>query len=221
MTVFPLRSMCKASCATILSACLTLGCPVVMPLIVSGCASGGYGQLSESKQEDVRRIETYLNNLRSMEAGFAQNGFGGNQQGDGHFTYVPGALRMDYDIPTGRLVLAHDEKLMLIDRQTESVTRLSLRKNPLGYLLRHPISFSKDVQVTDVRYGSDYIQISLAQADNPSQGLLTLQFSDMQGKLTLVGLKGVDAQNHHFGLAFYEVRENQPVPKDIFSFPKE
>ncbi|MDF7674921.1 outer-membrane lipoprotein carrier protein LolA [Acetobacteraceae bacterium ESL0709] len=205
--------------AKFLSVFLSVAIPCTAPLLLVGCATRGYSELSAGKQADVKRIESYLNNLQSLQAGFAQNGFGGNQQGDGHFTYIPGALRMDYEIPMGRLVVAHDEKLMLIDRSSESVTQLSLKKNPLGYLLRRPISFSKEVQVTDVRYGSEYIQLSLAQADNPSQGLLTLQFSDIQGKLTLVGLKGVDAQRHRFGLAFFEVKENLPVSKEIFTFP--
>lgn len=211
--------MIKIGRAKFLSVALMLVSVWIVPLMLEGCATSGYGQLSAGKQADIRRIENYLNNLHSMEAGFAQNGFGGNQQGDGHFIYVPGALRMDYQIPSGRLVLAHDEKLMVIDQQTESVTQLSLKKNPLGYLLRHPISFEKDIQVTDVRYGNDYIQISLAQADNPSQGLLTLQFSDVQGKLTLVGLKGVDAQSHHFGLSFFEIQQDIAVSDAIFKFP--
>ncbi|QHI95680.1 outer membrane lipoprotein carrier protein LolA [Aristophania vespae] len=205
--------------AKFLSAFFAAAVPCALPLALSGCAVSGYSQLSGTKQADVKRIETYLNNLHSLEASFAQNGLGSNQQGDGHFVYVPGALRMDYEIPAGLLVLAHDEKLMMIDSKSEAVTQLSLKKNPLGYLLRHPLNFNENVEVSDVRYGSDTVQISLAQADNPSQGLLTLQFSDVRGKLSLVGIRGTDAQHRHFGLSLYDVHENVPVSKEIFTFP--
>lgn len=192
----------------------------LLPLIfLTSCAVSGYEHLPTEQQEEVIEVQDYLNNITSLQADFAQDGPSG-QMGDGMFFYRPGALRMDYALPQNRLVVAHDKHLVIKDGATQSLTTLSLRHNPLGFLLHTPLNFSEEgVQVTNVRKTPDSLQISLAKSDNPSQGLLTIQFAYLNKKLTLIGIQGVDAQHHHFGLSLYDVKEGKPLKDDFFNFP--
>ncbi|MCT6818972.1 MAG: outer membrane lipoprotein carrier protein LolA [Bombella apis] len=195
---------------------------VAAPLAVSGltgCATSGYDHLVTNDRHDIHRVETYLNGLSSLQASFVQDG-PAQQQGDGHFTYVPGRFEMLYEVPHAMRAVARDGRFVLRNADNGAVTHLSLKRNPLGLLLRHPVSFDRDVQVTNVSRGTESLQLSVAEADNPSQGLLTLQFSDVRGHLTLVGIQGVDARHHHFGLSLFDVQENQPVSESSFSLPE-
>ena len=185
---------------------------------LTGCASSGYDHLVTNDQHDIHRVENYLNGLTSLQASFVQTGPA--QQGDGHFTYAPGRFEMVYEVPHAMRAVARDGHFVLRNADNGAVTHLSLKRNPLGLLLRRPVSFDGDVQVTNVSRGAESIQISVAEANNPSQGLLTLQFADVRGKLTLVGIQGVDARNHHFGLSLFDVQENQPVSEDSFILPE-
>lgn len=193
--------------------------PALAAFALSGCTMSGYAQLPAAQQADVKRVETYLDSLKSLQADFAQTGPVPGQQGDGTFVYVPGALRMDYEVPQARVLVARDGQLVLDDKRSGAVTHLSLTRNPLGFLLRTPLRFDDGVQVSDVRHGVDSLQISLTQAANPSQGLLTLQFSDVAGKLALAGLQGVDARDHRFGVSLFNLRANAPVSPSLFKFP--
>ncbi|MFT8807040.1 LolA family protein [Gluconobacter sp.] len=187
-------------------------------LLLSGCATGGYGHLPKSDQNDVKRIEAYLNGLRGLQAAFVQRGPDAGQS-EGRFSYVPGHLRLDYIVPHPMELVAGEGHLVLDDQATGAVTHLSLRHNPLGLLLKYPIRFDGDVQVTDVRHGNGSLQISVAQADNPSQGLLTIQFSDVNGQLSLLGLQGVDARQHHFGVLLSDVRQGVMIVPSVFTPP--
>lgn len=198
------------------SALFYVGVLSAVPLGVSGCATSGYAHLPSDQQEAVRRIEDYLNSIASLRADFAQEG-PGQQQGDGQFTYNTRVLKMDYALPQGMTLVARNERLTLKDPSNGSVTKISLKRNPLGYLLRHPLRFNDGIQVTNVIHGSDSLQISLAEADSPSQGLLTMQFSDLHGRLSLIGLQGVDAHGHHFGLSLFNVKEELSEPNDVVS----
>lgn len=202
------------------SIALSMGILAVPVMSLSGCAVSGYHHLPDAQQDAARRVQKYFNDLSSLQANFAQEG-PGRQQGDGHFTYVPGALRLDYDIPNKTVLIAKGDYLTLNDGNSGAVTRMSLKRNPMGFLLRHPLKFDDGVQVSNVMKGMDSLQISLTQADNPSQGLLTLQFSDIHSHLSLIGIQGVDGRGHHFGLSLYEVKENEPVSADIFTQPSE
>lgn len=195
---------------------LCLGVLSAIPLVVTGCAVSGYEHLPSEQQDSVRRAQDYLNSLTSLKADFAQEG-PGQQQGDGRFLYAPKSLKMAYALPQGMTLVARNGHLTLNDPSTGAVTKISLKRNPLGFLLRHPLRFSDGIQVTNVTRGNDSLQVSLTQADNPSQGLLTLQFSDVHGHLSLIGLQGVDARQRHFGLSLFNVQEETSEPNDSAS----
>lgn len=187
-------------------------------LLLSGCATGGYGHLPAAEQNDVHRIEAYLNGLQGLQASFLQRGPEAGESA-GRFSYIPGHLRLDYVVPHPMELVAGDGHLVLDDQGTGAVTHLSLKRNPLGLLLKYPIRFDGGVQVTDVRHGDGSLQISVAQADNPSQGLLTIQFSDVNGQLSLIGLQGVDARQHHFGVELSGVRQGVTIAPSVFIPP--
>ncbi|QDH14606.1 outer membrane lipoprotein carrier protein LolA [Oecophyllibacter saccharovorans] len=187
--------------------------------LLSGCAVSGYSHLPPVQQTEARQVEAWLEGVKSIEAGFVQTGGPAALQGDGVFLYRPGALRMNYAPPHERILVARDGKLVLKDNQSGAVTQLALSRTPLGMLLRTPLRFDDGIQVTDVQRGPSSLQVSLAQASNPSQGLLTLQFSDEQGRLELRGVQGVDGRGHRFGVALYDVRTGVALPPQTFTFP--
>ncbi|EHH68532.1 LolA family protein [Gluconobacter morbifer] len=188
-------------------------------LLLSGCATSGYDRMSAGQQQDVHRIETYLNGIGGMRAAFIQNGPDAGQS-EGRFSYSPGHLRLDYVIPHPMELVAGKGHLVLDDAGSGAVTHLSLKRNPLGLLLHQPIRFDNgSIQVTDVRHGDGSLQISVAEADNPSQGLLTIQFSDMNGRLGLIGLEGVDARQHHFSVSLSDVQEGVRIDPTVFTPP--
>ncbi|GBR47965.1 LolA family protein [Neokomagataea thailandica] len=189
-------------------------------LSMAGCATHGLDRLAPEQSHDAERVEVYLNHLQGMTAQFSQQG-PDTMRGAGSFTYIPGHLRLNYVMPHPMQLIAGDGHLVFDDPASGAVTRVSLRRNPLGLLLRYPVRFSGDVEVTDVHHEGAVLALSLAEADNPSQGLLTLDFIDQTGSLSLIGLQGVDARQHNFSVALSSVVDQATPDPSLFKLPAE
>lgn len=182
---------------------------LVSALALAGCATSGLSGLPPEQQATARHVEIYLDGVTGLQGRFLQTGPEEGAMSGGRFIFTPGQLRLAYDTPHVMHLVAGDGRIVMTDEVSGAVTRLSLARNPLGLFLRVPFHFNNGIQVTSVQETASVVQLSASQADNPSQGRLTLQFAkDGAGGLRLIGLDGVDARDHHVQLRFYDV---QPV----------
>lgn len=165
-------------------------------LLVAGCATAPAPSLSPQDQASVAEVQGWLDGLHGFEADFVQvwpNGAVG--EGRARFD-PPGRLRLDYR-PAGSMTLvANGGHIVFTDGRTGSVTRMPTRASPLGLLLEGRVRLGGDIQVTDVKRATGVLQVSLARASNPTQGLLTLTFAEGPS-LDLTGIEAVDAEGRH------------------------
>ncbi|AQS84809.1 MAG: outer membrane lipoprotein carrier protein LolA [Acetobacter aceti] len=171
-------------------------------LALAACSQTGTVPLTVQDQQDVTRVEDYLNGLTTLQSRFVQTWPDGSQ-GEGMLNYQPGQLRLDYSNPRGMTLTAGDGHLVLDNPQTGAVTRMGLSHTPLGLLLARPIHMQGAVTVTAVKRGPSTLQVSVARTDRLSDGLLTLRFRDEgEERLTLSGLVIVDDRQHMITLNF-------------------
>src|SRR3954447_24163527 len=64
-------------------------------------------QLSPADQADLRRVEEYLNSVRTMTARFVQYAEGGNTAEGRVYVSRPGHMRFEYDPPSPILLVAN------------------------------------------------------------------------------------------------------------------
>lgn len=181
--------------------------------VLAGCAVSGTDGLSATQRSEAHRVEEALNRPGTLEGHFVQVGPGQNG-GAGHFTYRPGVLSLDYVTPHAMTLRAAGTHLVLDDSQTGAVTRVSLARHPLGLLLHVPVRFVGAIRVTDLQTAPGATQISLAEANNPSQGLLTLRLKDEGDRLQLSSLNGVDARGNRIELSLSDVMQTGDAPKN-------
>jgi outer membrane lipoprotein-sorting protein len=165
---------------------------------------------------DVARIERYLNTTRGLSAHVAQTWPDGGV-GEGTLYYDPGQLRLDYDTPHRMRLVAAQGHLVFRDAPRQSVTRMNLSRQPLGLLLATPVHLGGEVTVTAIQHGANVLQISVARTSNPSQGLLTLGFSDVAGQLSLVAIDILDERRNRTRLRLTDARAGATFPPDFFS----
>ncbi len=160
--------------------------------------------LSPSEQADVKRVEDYLNAMKTFKARFLQiDNNGGSAEG---WLYIsrPGKLRVDYDPPNPNLLIANGSFLIHYDRQLKSPAYLSLNSTPAGMLVREHLTLSGDIVVLGVEHGPQVLRVTVAQQKDLRAGKVTFVFgeqpfvlnswqvTDAQGALTRVSL--YDAQ---------------------------
>lgn len=177
---------------------------VLMVAYLPGCAVHGIDRLTAEQKAEAERIEAYLNRATPLTGSFSQEG-SWLGSGAGRFVYQPGQLNLAYNSPHAMNLRATRARLKLHDLAKGAVTTIDISHQALGLLLRKPVRLRGRVLVTDLRDGPDTVQISLAEARNPSQGLLTLTFLNTSQGLQLSRLAGIDVHHHRFTVSFHEV----------------
>lgn len=181
---------------------------------LSGCAGDMPATLSPQDAADVARVEAYLNHLGAFEARFEQRWPDGGESTGTAFFLAPDRLRLVYDPPTRMVMVAGGGRLVLHNYANDSVTRIGLAGNPLGLLLRKPVTLSGEITVTSVQRAPGALSVSLARTGNPAQGLLTLTFAS--APLLLTGIEMVDAAGHDTRLLLSSQRRPDTLDASLF-----
>ncbi|MEE9318314.1 MAG: outer membrane lipoprotein carrier protein LolA [Rhodospirillales bacterium] len=177
----------------------------------------GLAPLSEADKSDISRIETYLNNIKTMTARFLQvTSDGDYSEGDLYFSR-PGKMRLEYDAPKAVLIIADGNNLTYFDKDLMQVSYFDLASTQAEILLRETISFSSGgLIVTAFERGPGVLRLTVIKEDDPLEGNLTLIFSDRP-----LGLKKwsvTDAQGIVTNLSLLGPRFGGPISEELFQF---
>ena len=125
---------------------------------------------------DIKRIEVYLSDLRSLRAHFIQlEPNGGTSTGNIYYAR-PDKMRLDYDDPNPVLIVANGWQTIYHDRKLDQVTHLLTSQTPLAFLLEKKVKLSGDVTVTDFEDMGNEILLTLIQTEEPDLGSVQLVF---------------------------------------------
>lgn len=190
-------------------------------MVLAACAGGtDWSQFSTQDKADIARVEHYLNTAYGLKGQFIHI-WPNKTESQGVISYEPGHLRLDYAPPHRRLAVAGNEKLVFYDYDNQARTEVGLASDPVGLLLDVPVKLGGPILVSSIQRRPQTLQISLARADNPSQGLLTLQFSDVNGRLSFNRIEGVDVRGNRNRFLLYNVTLGNHFPANWFSFPSD
>lgn len=196
---------------------------VVLGLCTAGPVACALGPLSTphspAEQASIAQAQATLDGMGGLQAHFVQDGPDGGVA-SGAAWFETGHLRLQYETPSQRIVVATHGRLIVHDVATDATTRVSLAVNPLGLLLSGPVRLSGEIDVTDIQRSQTALQLSLTRASNPSQGLLTLFFAVRpDGSLLLSGLEAVDAERHRTRFDLQAQRVGQSFDPTLFTPP--
>jgi outer membrane lipoprotein-sorting protein len=171
--------------------------------------------LSPADAAEVRRIEAYLNTLRSLQARFIQVWPNGRTTPGTAWLERPGRLRLQYDPPSPLTLIAANGIVRLHDAANDSNTTMPVSSTPLGILLADNISLSGPVTVTGVQRAPGQVQVSMVRTSASAQGSLTLSFIDPP--LTLRGVRIIDAEQQETRLILFDLRIGGHFQPSLFS----
>ncbi len=147
---------------------------------------------------DLKRIQSYLNNVTSMQARFMQASSNGAMASGSLYLSRPGKMRLEYDPPTPVLIVADGTWLIYHDHELNQVSYMPLGSTPADILTRPKIELGgADLVVTDFFTDPGVIQVTLVQADDRDAGQVTLYFSDDPVELrkwSVIDAQGVETQ---------------------------
>lgn len=159
--------------------------------------------LSAADRTDLARIETYLNELTTMESRFLQ--FSEEGVAEGRIMLDrPGRLRIEYAPPVPVLMIANDFLLMYHDTQLKQTTFLPVSETPAALLIDENIVLSGDVTVTVFERTAKAFRVTLEETDSPDTGSVTLMFED--APMRLAKWRVIDAQGTVIDVSLLEPR---------------
>lgn len=166
-------------------------------------ATAEAARLTPADVADVKRVEDYLNAIRTMRSRFFQVAPSGAQAEGEILLSRPGKLRIAYDPPVPILIIANGPTVGYYDREVKQAQYLGADLTPAGVLIREKIQFAGgDLALTRFERGPGALRLTLTRADDPGAGSIALVFSDTpltlrkwyihdaQGQTTEVALLG-------------------------------
>jgi chaperone LolA len=161
----------------------------------------------EAREAAIDRIETYLNGITTIVAGFTQASTDGSV-GDGKFFMKrPGKMRWQYNPPTPILLVSDGKVVTYYDAGLDQVTYIGIDDTLAGFLTSKILTLnSASTQLTKLEAAEGVIRATVVRTKKPSEGSLTLEFTEKPFEIrymTAIDATGnqtrVQLQNAQFG----------------------
>ena len=124
------------------------------------------GEVQAQSAENIKKIETYLNNIKSLEATFVQMASNGATAEGRLFIEKPNKIRMEYGAPTNVLIVGDGNYIVYNDTDLDQVTHIDYDDIPATLILANDIKIDgKKIKVSDFYQDSGSTSITLDYAD--------------------------------------------------------
>lgn len=173
--------------------------------------------LAPQDTADLKRIETYLGNIKTMQAVFEQTNPDGSTAEGELFMSRPGKLRFEYQPPVQMLIISDGNFVAVNDLELKNVQFFPVESTPVWFLLREAIKLSGDVTVTRFERGPKSLRVSCVQTKDPNAGGITLVFQD--DPLVLKQWIVLDPQHRITTVALEDPRQGVDLKPELFYLP--
>lgn len=154
--------------------------PLAFVVLAAACflRDAAAAELSFRDRQDIRRIEAYLNGIRTLSADFIQVAPDGSISRGRFYLKRPGRLRFEYEPPAPVLVVADGTYVNYFDVELGQLSQIGVYSTPLGAVVAKEVTLSGRIEVTSVERGSAVISLETVDTEEPGRGTLTLIFSE-------------------------------------------
>ena len=173
--------------------------------------------LTPQDQADLKRIETYLDNIKTLQALFQQTNPDGSTAEGELYLSRPGKMRFEYQPPVQMLMVSDGNYVAVNDLELKSVQFFPVESTPAWFLLREAIKLSGDVTVTRFERGPKSLRVTCVQTKDPNNGAITLVFQD--DPLVLKQWIVLDPQHRLTTVALLDPREGVQLKPEMFYLP--
>ncbi len=169
-----------------------------------------------SQRADLARIETYLNELGTMQSRFVQANPDGSHSEGTMYLQRPGQLRFEYDPPDPYLIITKGKWLVYVDKELDEATYVPVERTPAYFIVKNNIRFGEKIRVTSFRRGNSVFRVEVEQKDQPDAGRVMLIFTD--APLQLRKWQVIDAQGSLTDTTLINPNFDVPLRDALFEY---
>ena len=169
--------------------------------------------------ETISKIENYLNNLKSLKAGFVQISSNGGSTEGSIYIQKPNRIRMEYADPVSVLIVGNGDYIVYNDKELDQVSHIDYDDIPATLILTNEIKIdNKNIKIDDFYEDKGTTIISLDYKNKGDLGPITLIFNN--SPFELKQWKIVDPQGIEVAVSLYDVELNSELDSGLFKFKK-
>jgi outer membrane lipoprotein-sorting protein len=172
---------------------------------------------SAADQADIRRVELYLDQIRTVRSSFLQDNPDGSSSAGTLYLQRPGKIRFDYAPPTQMLIVSDGNYVAVDDLRLGQVQFYPADSTPIAALLDDQVKLSGDQTVTRIDRGPGSLRITLVKTEKPDDGSITLVFQD--NPLLLRQWVIIDAQRRQTNVTLNDMQPAGDLKPDLFYLP--
>ena len=172
--------------------------------------------LSDADQANLSRIESYLNDLSTLQSRFIQANPNGTYSEGTMYLQRPGKLRFEYDPPDPYLIITHGDWFIYVDKELEEATYLPVDKTPAYFIVKKDISFGDKLQVASFQNVDQVFWIEVEQVDDPDVGRVMMVFTD--APLQLRKWQVIDSQGNLTDTTLINPNFDVPLNESLFEY---
>ena len=174
---------------------------------------------AHAENADLTKIENYLNNISTLEAGFVQMSSNGGSAEGKIYIEKPSKIRMEYTAPDQLLIVGNGEYIIYNDKELDQITNIDYKDIPATMILSNKIKFDgKNLKVTDFYKDSGQTSVTVKMPNSPGVKPITLIFDNSPFRLKQ--WKVIDQQNIEVTISLFDAEQDKKLSENLFKFNK-
>lgn len=169
--------------------------------------------------DDIKKVENYLNSLKTMRADFVQIASNGEKVEGRIYIEKPNKIRMEYNEPSNILIVGNGDYIVYYDKELDQITNIDYEDIPAAAVLANTVKIDgKELKVTDFYEDPGVTKIGLQYANAGDLGPFTLVFAN--NPMQLKQWKVVTPQAMEVSLSLYNTVADGTLDESLFEFSK-
>ena len=170
------------------------------------------------QKENLKQIEDYLNNIKTMQASFVQTASNGNMAEGMLYIAKPNKIRMEYNAPTDVLIVGDGDYIIYHDKELDQVTNIDYDDIPASLILANDVKLDgKKFKVTNYYQDAGITTATIQYKDNDICPI-TLTFNNNPFELKQWSI--VDPQSVEVTVSLYNAQKDLDLDNSLFKFKK-
>jgi len=191
-----------------------MGAPAHAPAWAQGDPLAG---LNTQQRTDLARVNTYLNQLDRLQAGFMQIAPDGAVSRGKFFLNRPGRMRFEYAPPEDLLIIADGTSVAVREGADAMIDRYPIGATPLSPILADKVKLGSEREVVAVKRDTGLLRVKLRDPKAPEKGEITLTFLDRgDANIELRQWVVIDAQGLTTQIGLSDIRVAGPLDPKLF-----
>ncbi|MCX4348729.1 MAG: outer-membrane lipoprotein carrier protein LolA [Alphaproteobacteria bacterium] len=175
--------------------------------------------LKAQQKENLKQIEDYLNNIKTMQAAFVQTASNGNTAEGMLYIAKPNKIRMEYNPPADVQIIGDGDYIVYYDKELDQVTNIDYDDIPASLILANDVKLDgKKFKVSNYYHDAGITTVTIQYKDKGDIGPITLTFNNNPFELKQWSI--VDPQSVEVTVSLYNAQKDIDLDKSLFKFKK-